>query len=262
LNGSVEENKTLLKNKYEEARVLGERANQSRGTISYLKNSIESIRRERALNGLSDLARDSKETDGNSETVEEEETYRRAIEQEKAVYKESFEALRVLKPEIEHVRKLLEKSRATMQNQFDQWFNSLYNRGGVILKSNPHSSMYNNTASSSSSNTTNNTSNMNNNHNNYPSSSSVSSSLESKQSYSKANTTISSLSSSVPYSLEADSKESSSYQQQRHTNNQHKHPALSTTTTGDSSSSSSDVNDDIMAFYQAKEELLKRRAQL
>ena len=31
---------------------------------------------------------------------------RRAIEQEKKVYKESFETLRVLKPEIEHIRKV------------------------------------------------------------------------------------------------------------------------------------------------------------
>lgn len=31
---------------------------------------------------------------------------RRAIEQEKVVYKESFERLRVLKPEIEHIRKV------------------------------------------------------------------------------------------------------------------------------------------------------------
>jgi len=51
---------------------------------------------------------------------DEEETYRRAIEQEKVVYKESFEALRVLKPEIEHIKKMLEKSRVTLQSQFDQ----------------------------------------------------------------------------------------------------------------------------------------------
>ena len=36
----------------------------------------------------------------------EESAHRRAIEQEKAVYKDSFDALRVLKPEIEHVRKV------------------------------------------------------------------------------------------------------------------------------------------------------------
>ena len=47
MNSAIEENKTILKQKYEEARVLGERANQSRGTISYLKNSIEAIRREK-----------------------------------------------------------------------------------------------------------------------------------------------------------------------------------------------------------------------
>jgi hypothetical protein len=33
-------------------------------------------------------------------------TDRRAIEQEKVVYKEGFERLRVLKPEIEHIRKV------------------------------------------------------------------------------------------------------------------------------------------------------------
>lgn len=58
----------------------------------------------------------------------EEETYRRAIEQEKVVYKDSFETLRILKPEIEHIRKILEKGRASMQSQFDQWFNSLHSR--------------------------------------------------------------------------------------------------------------------------------------
>jgi hypothetical protein len=31
---------------------------------------------------------------------------RRAIDQEKVVYKESFDRLRVLKPEIEHIRKV------------------------------------------------------------------------------------------------------------------------------------------------------------
>ena len=36
----------------------------------------------------------------------EEETHRRAIEQEKLVYKDSFETLRNLKPEIEHIRKV------------------------------------------------------------------------------------------------------------------------------------------------------------
>lgn len=40
------------------------------------------------------------------ETSSEENAHRRAIEQEKIVYRESFERLRVLKPEIEHIRKV------------------------------------------------------------------------------------------------------------------------------------------------------------
>ena len=45
------------------------------------------------------------------------------------MYKDSFERLRVLKPEIEHVRKIMEKSRAGMQNQFDEWYGNLHARG-------------------------------------------------------------------------------------------------------------------------------------
>jgi kinesin family protein 6/9 len=47
LNKSMEENRDILKQKIDEAKTAGERANQSRNTISYLKNSIEAIRRER-----------------------------------------------------------------------------------------------------------------------------------------------------------------------------------------------------------------------
>ena len=87
LNKSIEENKDVLKRKYEEARLLGDRANQSRGTIQYLKNSIESIRRERALQGVVDgTTEEGKGPEGNPD----EETYRRAIEQEKVVYKERY----------------------------------------------------------------------------------------------------------------------------------------------------------------------------
>lgn len=56
----------------------------------------------RALTGLSD----AKATDEEQEISPEEATHRRAIEQEKTVYRESFDKLRVLKPEIEHIRKV------------------------------------------------------------------------------------------------------------------------------------------------------------
>jgi len=80
------------------------------------------------LTGLSD----AKGTDEEQEISPEEATHRRAIEQEKSVYRESFDKLRVLKPEIEHIRKLLEKSRGTLQTQFDQWYANLHARDGQL----------------------------------------------------------------------------------------------------------------------------------
>ena len=40
----------------------------------------------------------------------------------------------VLKPEIEHIRKILEKGRSNLQSQFDSWYHSLLGRGGQVLK--------------------------------------------------------------------------------------------------------------------------------
>ena len=123
LNISLNENKEILKEKIAEAKASGERANHSRSTINYLKNSIEAIRRERILQKLShnnndhkkiksmkDNGDDNDDDENEVEDVETEEevTYRRAIDQEKVVYKESFDRLRVLKPEIENIRKVSE----------------------------------------------------------------------------------------------------------------------------------------------------------
>ena len=47
---------------------------------------------------------------------------RRSIETEKNVYKDSFEQLRVLKPKIEHIKKVIEKCRVTLLSQYDQWY--------------------------------------------------------------------------------------------------------------------------------------------
>ena len=132
----------MLKKKYEEARLLGDRANKSRSTIQYLKNSIESIRREKAIRGLVERGNPENNVEDNSE----EETYRSAIEQEKAIYKESFDTLRILKPEIEHLRKILEKGRAMLQSQFDQWFNALHHRNGEVPSSSTHTSGRNRSA--------------------------------------------------------------------------------------------------------------------
>jgi kinesin family member 6/9 len=138
LSPAIEENKDLLREKYGEAKLLGERANQSRSTITYLKSSIESLRRERAMANLSssqDGMSSMEAANKMDNETEEEANHRKAIEQEKVVYKESFEKLRVLKPEIEHIRKILEKGRSNLQSQFDQWYNALLGRNGKVLGS-------------------------------------------------------------------------------------------------------------------------------
>lgn len=217
LSNNMSEDIELLKKKYEEARLLGDRANKSRNTIQYLKNSIESIRRERALRGLVE-----RENSGNDiEDNPEEETYRSAIEQEKAIYKENFETLRVLKPEIEHLRKMLEKSRATLQAQFDQWFNALHHRNGEVLSSG------------------------------------------SATQRSGPNTSAQML-----HKAESKTKEADQYYGVRISKESKEHSKVAVSDKNSlknnintNRSCSEEVNDDILAFYHAKEELLKRRGQ-
>ena len=61
------------------------------------------------LHRLNDSKADDASTGDQSQPEEESEaeaTHRRAIDQEKIVYKTSFDRLRVLKPEIEHISKV------------------------------------------------------------------------------------------------------------------------------------------------------------
>jgi hypothetical protein len=48
----MRENQELLRARIVEAKAVGEKANTSRSTITYLKNSIEAIRRERSVQCL------------------------------------------------------------------------------------------------------------------------------------------------------------------------------------------------------------------
>ncbi|CBN76877.1 conserved unknown protein [Ectocarpus siliculosus] len=134
---ALEENKKLLGEKYARAKAMGERVNQARSTIQYLKNTIEQVRRERALDGLmeegsvggskgDDEDRNSRPQVGLGEEEDEEETKcKAAIEVEKRVYKGSFQELRELKSEIEHIQRLLEKGRSKMQADFQAWYEPL-----------------------------------------------------------------------------------------------------------------------------------------
>lgn len=175
--------------------------------------------------------------DDNHAETPEETTYRRAIEQEKTVYKESFDRLKVLKPEIEHIRKTLEKCRLTMQSQFDQWYSSLHRRSDLVQAAvNNANAMESDGKSSVNSSTT---------------------TLVAQEK------TL--LTSSTGTKLEAyssfkgvPSQESGMIGGVRNRgNSQAPQPQVVAESKG--GSLENDVNDDIMAFYQAKEELLKRR---
>ncbi|KAJ7515220.1 hypothetical protein O6H91_22G006000 [Diphasiastrum complanatum] len=111
----IEENKSLLKRKYNEAKALGEQVNKARENINELKIRIEKHRLEFAMQNLMDL--------NNGTTVQSdlEQQLILSVEDKKRVYKEGFNKLRDLKREIEHLHMLLEQSSNQMQADFDQW---------------------------------------------------------------------------------------------------------------------------------------------
>jgi len=117
---NMEENKRLLKEKYTEAKGCGEKVNATRKAIAYLKQSIEQIRRERAIESMDE---DFQKTDP------EEQRKIDAISAEKDVYKQNFESLRRLKTEIETIQRMLESGRVKLQKEFDEWYAHVLRRG-------------------------------------------------------------------------------------------------------------------------------------
>mmetsp|Transcript_7414 Transcript_7414/g.19382 ORF Transcript_7414/g.19382 Transcript_7414/m.19382 type:complete len:741 (-) Transcript_7414:23-2245(-) len=118
----LEDNKRVLKEKYTEAKACGEKVNATRKAIAYLKQSIEAIRRERAIEGVVN-------EDDLQKADPEEQRKIDAIAQEKDVYKTNFESLRRLKTEIEHVQRMLESGRKKLQKEYDEWYAHVLRRG-------------------------------------------------------------------------------------------------------------------------------------
>ncbi|KAF6266655.1 kinesin family member 6 [Scenedesmus sp. NREL 46B-D3] len=114
----IEDNKQLLKAKYDQAKALGVAVNASKARINELRTQIEQWRMQRSAacvaegrDVLAELALDDPR----------ELQAKQAIEQEKASYKSAFSHLRDLKGEIEHLQLLLEQSRQKLQRDFQQW---------------------------------------------------------------------------------------------------------------------------------------------
>ncbi|EFJ44923.1 hypothetical protein VOLCADRAFT_33021, partial [Volvox carteri f. nagariensis] len=112
----IEENKALLKSKYESAKALGAAVNESKNRINELRAGIERHRMQRAAAAVAaGQAVESLDEDDKERHSKE------LMEQEKARYKDAFGQLRELKKEIEHLHMLLEQSRTRLQRDFEQW---------------------------------------------------------------------------------------------------------------------------------------------
>lgn len=115
-NDTIEENKQNLKQRYAEAKRLGEQVNTSRQKINSIKSQIEQHRVRRSMQGFVNGPEEAEEVDPVEQNL------RRTIEEEKTKYKESFTRLRSLKTEIEHLQHLLEKAKVKMQKDFEIWW--------------------------------------------------------------------------------------------------------------------------------------------
>ena len=113
-NQAMEENKQLLKDKIQNAKNLTEVINSSRGRIEAIKNEIETLRRENALQGLVDRDNIPLEHPKEQQLSSE-------LETQKATYRKGVAELRDLKSEIEGIQKMLENSRKRMQSDFEAW---------------------------------------------------------------------------------------------------------------------------------------------
>ncbi|XP_035252159.1 kinesin-like protein KIF6 isoform X2 [Anguilla anguilla] len=113
---AVEDNKVLLKQRYAEAKALGEQVNEARGRVNELKRQLEQRRMQTAAQGV---------TEGTTEPVEPdpvEERLCEQIEREKISYKSTFGRLKALKTEIEHLQLLLERAKVKVQRDFQEWW--------------------------------------------------------------------------------------------------------------------------------------------
>ncbi|KAK2187568.1 hypothetical protein NP493_161g00027 [Ridgeia piscesae] len=113
-NQTIDDNKQTLKDRYAEAKRLGEQVNRARKKINKLKSSIEQHRMSRVMQGEVDP------NDPDADDLERE--MRSQIEDEKVSYKQAFNGLRSLKTEIEHLQHLLERSKVKLMKDFEVWW--------------------------------------------------------------------------------------------------------------------------------------------
>jgi hypothetical protein len=141
----------------------------------------------------------------------------------------------------------LEKSRVTLQNQFDSWYNALHARDGQILSTSTQqsrSSYADRTSVTVSGNST---------------SSSAENDLKQRHSSSENNAKRASERPSSSAGLESPRGGSTTDRSRKYREAEERNKKLASQSNVTDSDGEDEVNEDIMAFYKAKEELLKRR---
>ncbi|KAM9842981.1 kinesin-like protein KIF6 [Aulostomus maculatus] len=117
-NLTVEDNRSLLKQRSTEARKLGEQLHEAKNKINELRKQLETQQRRRAAHGVVGNHMEEKEQED-----PEEENLRKHIEQEKKIYKGTVGRLKALRTEIEHLQLLLERAKVKLQKDFHKWWN-------------------------------------------------------------------------------------------------------------------------------------------
>ncbi|ETE70417.1 Kinesin-like protein KIF6, partial [Ophiophagus hannah] len=112
---TIEDNKQLLKQRFAEAKSLGQKVNDVRNQINHLKEEIIQRHMQKAAQALIS-PREMNQPDPVEEAL------RTQIEQKKISYKTMFTHLKGLKIEIEHLQLLMEKAKLKLQKDFEAWW--------------------------------------------------------------------------------------------------------------------------------------------
>ncbi|XP_019382774.1 PREDICTED: kinesin-like protein KIF6 isoform X3 [Gavialis gangeticus] len=115
-NVTIEDNKHLLKQRFAEAKSLGEKVNEVRNKINHLKEEITQRHMQRAALGVASPSEELNKSDPVEEKL------RAQLEDEKKSYKTMFNRLKGLKIEIEHLQLLMEKAKVKLQKDFEIWW--------------------------------------------------------------------------------------------------------------------------------------------
>ncbi|XP_061326887.1 kinesin-like protein KIF6 isoform X4 [Pezoporus flaviventris] len=113
---TTEDNKQLLKQRFAEAKCLGEKLNEVRNKINNLKGKITQRHIQKAALAVSSPSEELNMLDPVEEKL------RMQIEEEKKSYRTMFNRLKGLKVEIEHLQLLMGKANMKLQKDFQVWW--------------------------------------------------------------------------------------------------------------------------------------------